>query len=85
MKSTKQVRAFIRSMISGNYAPTLYTNKVKDLTTRHVKIYIDDLTIKQTELLANFAGRKNIRITQGSQEYYRPGGPAMIIKCAYKK
>ena len=83
MKTTKQVRAFIRSMISGNYAPTLYTNKVKDLTTRHVKLYAHDLSLAQQKKLIAFAG--NVKYTQASQEYYRRGSLGMIIKCAYKE
>ena len=81
MKTTKQVRAFIRSMISGNYVPTLYTNKVKDLSTRHVKLYAHDLSPAQQKMLIAFAG--NVKYTRACQDYYRRGSPGMIIKCAY--
>lgn len=82
MKSTKQVRAFIRAIISGNYAPALYTNKVKDLSTRHVKIYAGDLSQAQQKMLIAFAGKENVRFTDGSQGYSQRCA-AMIIKCAY--
>lgn len=84
MKSTKQVRAFIRAIISGNYAPALYTNKVKDLSTRHVKIYANDLSQAQQTKLMAFAGKENVRFYYGRQGYIQRSA-AMIIKCAYKE
>ena len=82
MKSTKQVRAWIRAHV-GNIV--VYTNKVKNPAVRHVKVYRDNLTPDQLGALATFAGSKNVHVTYPVQDYpYAYGSrPGLIIRCMY--
>jgi hypothetical protein len=83
MKSTKQVRAWIRAHV-GNV--TVYTNKVKNPAVRHVKVYRDNLTLDQLGALATFAGSRNVNITYPTRGYPDTYGsqPGLIIRCMYE-
>ena len=83
MKSTKQVRAWIRAHV-GNV--TIYTNKVKDPAVRHVKIYADNLTLDELGALHAFAGGQNVHFTYPTGGYPDTFGSraGLIIRCMYE-
>jgi len=84
MKTTKEVRAFIRSLpLRAGSRSTIYTNKVKNPAERSVKIYCDALTDEQELALFKFADG-NVVYTPGVDSGYG-AWPAMNIRCAYVK
>jgi len=86
MKSTKQVRAWLRAHVSAMPRVTVYTNKVKNPAVRHVKVYAYALTQAELDALRIFAGAKNVRMTIPTRGYPDTYGtqPGLIIRCMYE-
>lgn len=90
MKSTKQVRAWLRAHISsysgGPFGMTIYTNKVKNPAVRHVKIYEYALTPAELDALRIFAGPRNVHTTIPTRGYPDTYGTScgIIIRCMYE-
>lgn len=85
MKSTKQVRAWLRAYIGQVPYVTVYTNKVKNPAIRHVKIYRDEITAAEFHDLSMFAGSVNVRVTTPGRAYPDRWGSraGVIIRCMY--
>ena len=83
MKSTKQVRAWLRAHV-GNI--TVYTNKVKNPAVRHVKVYAYALTQNEQDALRIFAGARNVHMTIPTRGYPDTYGSSrgIIITCMYE-
>jgi len=86
MKSTKQVRAWLRAHVGQVPYVTIYTNKVKNPAIRHVKIYQDEMTMAEVVDLHKFAGFANVRVTSPGRAYPDRWGSraGVIIRCAFE-
>ena len=90
MKSTKQVRAWLRAHVSsysgGPFGMTIYTNKVKNPAVRHVKVYAYALTQDELDALRIYAGARNVHITIPTRSYPDTYGTSrgIIITCMYE-
>ena len=86
MKSTKQVRAWLRAHVSAMPRVTVYTNKVKNPAVRHVKVFLYALTVDELFALQIFAGAGNVHITIPTRGYPDTYGSSrgIIIRCTFE-
>ena len=90
MKSTKQVRAWLRAHVSsysgGPFGMIVYTNKVKNPAVRHVKVYAYALTQDELDALRIFVGAENVHMTIPTRGYPATYGTSrgIIIRCTFE-
>lgn len=82
MKTTKEVRAFIRAMnpeVKFDVYNPMYTNKLTDCKLRSVKVYRDGVTGDTVQALRAFCGEENVRVTPSVGSWSR--GSGVTVRC----